>query len=82
MNTSKCKRYRDVWVAPGTQMFEALEAGDTKKAAQIYEQCELERQASMFMPGPVTPRNVWFNELGWDGIIVKRSWAVVNICGI
>lgn len=38
----KAKPYRDTWAAPGSQLFEALEAGDAKKAAEIYEECEWE----------------------------------------
>jgi hypothetical protein len=38
----RCIQYRDVKVAPGSDMFAALEAGDTKKAAAIYAQCEAE----------------------------------------
>lgn len=36
-------RYRDTWAAPGSQLFEALEAGDMKKAAEIYDRCEHDR---------------------------------------
>jgi hypothetical protein len=35
-----CKTYRDVKVAPGSQLYQALEDGDKAKAAAIYEQCE------------------------------------------
>lgn len=40
MNTAKCKRFRDVYAAPGSQLFQALEDGDRKKAAAIYDECE------------------------------------------
>jgi hypothetical protein len=50
MNTDKCKRYRDVWIAPGTDMFAALEAGDMNKAAEIYERCEREAAALRSKP--------------------------------
>lgn len=39
----KAKPYRDTWAALGSQLFEALEAGDAKKAAEIYEACEHDR---------------------------------------
>lgn len=35
-----CKTYRDVKVAPGSQLYQALEDGDQAKAKAIYEQCE------------------------------------------
>jgi hypothetical protein len=35
-----CKTYRDVKVAPGSQLYQALEDGDKQKAEQIYQQCE------------------------------------------
>lgn len=44
MNLEKCKRYKDVIVAPGTQMFEALEAGDSQAAEKIYRQCEADKR--------------------------------------
>jgi hypothetical protein len=37
--------YKDTHAAPGSALFEALAAGDTDKAAQIYAQCEREREA-------------------------------------
>lgn len=30
-------RYRDLWVAPGTKLFEALERKDNKAAAELYK---------------------------------------------
>lgn len=36
----KGQRYRDVIVAPNTNMAAALEAGDAKKAGAIYDECE------------------------------------------
>lgn len=30
-------KYRDLWVAPGTKLFEALEKGDGKLAAELYK---------------------------------------------
>ncbi len=35
-------RYRDTWAAPGSQLHAALEDGDTKRAEEIYRQCEKE----------------------------------------
>lgn len=29
-------KYRDLWVAPGTKLFEALEKKDSKLAAELY----------------------------------------------
>ena len=39
-----CKRYRDTWAAPGSQLFEALEVGNPAKADQIYIECEVQRR--------------------------------------
>lgn len=35
-------RYRDTWAAPGSALYSALEASDTKLAERIYQQCERE----------------------------------------
>lgn len=35
-----CRCYKDVVVAPGTQLMAALDEGDHKKAAAIYNECE------------------------------------------
>lgn len=40
---SKSIRYRDTYAAPGSQLFEALEAGQTIKAVDIYLSCEYQR---------------------------------------
>lgn len=45
VNHKKCRRYRDTWAAPGSQLFEALEAGDRTRADRIYTICEMERSA-------------------------------------
>jgi hypothetical protein len=37
---NSARRYRDVWASPGSQLHTALEDGDAKKAAQIYDDCE------------------------------------------
>lgn len=42
---SKSIRYRDTYAAPGSQLFEALEAGQTRKANAIYLSCEYQRIA-------------------------------------
>ncbi len=36
----KAIRYKDTWAAPGSELFAALEAGDSKKAHTIYINCE------------------------------------------
>lgn len=33
-------KYRDTWAAPGSDLFAALEAGDTQRADAIYRECE------------------------------------------
>lgn len=40
MNTAKCKRFRDTWAAPGSQLHAALEEGAKAKASAIYNECE------------------------------------------
>lgn len=65
------KRYRDTWAAPGSQLFEALESGDSKRAAYIYEVCEKERELRegamvVFMP----PSPVQLEEIKKFGRIV------------
>ncbi len=41
-----CKPFRDVMVAPGSQLFEALEANDLKRAHRLYTDCEIKRRLS------------------------------------
>jgi hypothetical protein len=36
--SSKSVKYKDILVAPGSQLFAAIEAGDTKGAEKIYKQ--------------------------------------------
>lgn len=38
-------KFRDVWVAPGSECFAALEAGQVIKAMEIVMRCERERMA-------------------------------------
>jgi hypothetical protein len=40
VNHATCKRFKDTWAAPGSQLYAALEDGDRKKAAAIYDECE------------------------------------------
>jgi dihydrodipicolinate synthase/N-acetylneuraminate lyase len=40
INTDKCKKYKDTWAAPNSDLYKALEAGDRKKAEAIYQECE------------------------------------------
>jgi hypothetical protein len=40
INTKACKPFKDTWAAPGSQLHAALEDGDRKKAAAIYDECE------------------------------------------
>lgn len=39
---ARCIKYRDTWAAPGSQLFEVLDAGDTVRADSIYMECESE----------------------------------------
>ncbi|WGN90734.1 hypothetical protein [Burkholderia phage vB_BglM_WTB] len=38
INYEKCKRFEDTWAAPGSALYEAIEAGDLKKAKAIYDE--------------------------------------------
>jgi hypothetical protein len=40
VNHEKCKRFKDTWAAPGSQLYGALEDGDKRKAAEVYNECE------------------------------------------
>lgn len=40
VNNEMCKRFKDTWAAPGSQLYAALEDGDRKKADAIYNECE------------------------------------------
>ena len=33
----KCVKYKDVYAAPGSDLFQALKDGDQKKAAEFYK---------------------------------------------
>lgn len=35
----KCKSYKDVLAAPGSELFAALVEGDHKKAERVYKEC-------------------------------------------
>ena len=39
----KAIKFRDVWVAPGSECYEALQNGQTIKATEIVMRCERER---------------------------------------
>lgn len=41
----KCKPYRDVYAAPGSELFQALVDGDHKKAARVYEEAKKREKA-------------------------------------
>jgi hypothetical protein len=40
VNHAVCKRFKDTWAAPGSQLYAALEDDDRKKASAIYYECE------------------------------------------
>jgi hypothetical protein len=40
VNHDKCKRFKYTWAAPGSQLYGALEDGDKRKAAEVYNECE------------------------------------------
>ena len=46
----RCIKFRDTWAAPGSQLFEALEAGDTARADSIYTECEIALLRSYGIP--------------------------------
>jgi hypothetical protein len=37
MSSKKCKQYKDLVVAPNSDMFKAMEEGDTDKVAKMYK---------------------------------------------
>lgn len=41
----KCKRFKDVFAAPGSELYQALVDGDHKKAEKVYKEC-LDREKS------------------------------------
>jgi len=47
-----CIRYKDVYVAPGSKMHEALTSKDMRAAERIYQQCEAEARALMSAAKP------------------------------
>lgn len=65
----KCIRYKDVLVAPGTQMFEALEAKDHARAKRIYDECE--EAARKLQGGSKSGRN-------YDGSYVESHCTECN----
>lgn len=36
----KCKKYKDVYAAPASDLYKALENKDTKKAEEVYKQAK------------------------------------------
>ena len=44
INHEVCLPFKDVWAAPGSQMYEALKEKDFEKAKRIYEQCEVDNR--------------------------------------
>ena len=40
MCSPKCKKYKDVLAAPGSELYKATEDGDKKKAEEAYNQAK------------------------------------------
>lgn len=66
-------RYKDVRVAPNSQLAQALVDGDRKKAEAIYQQCERDLAR-------LEGRNYLLD--GYTGPIVRSPYALVTAAGI
>jgi hypothetical protein len=73
-------RYRDVMVAPGSQLFEAIQAGDTQRAAQIYKRCEDEAIALQYGITVADLEHYRNQERRPPGVPV--SFTCVKVCSI
>ena len=40
MMSPKCKKYKDVYAAPASDLYKALENKDNKKAEEVYKQAK------------------------------------------
>lgn len=76
-------KYRDTWAAPGSQLFEALEAGDMARADRIYKEYEIalrlsqgERPADVFecLPGDGL-RLLTKRDLLWPKSTISRRFG-------
>lgn len=57
---AKSKPYRDTWAAPGSQLHEALESGDTARAERIYQECEKDAKDLLTRYPPRKPWHIGF----------------------
>lgn len=74
---SKLKRYKDLVVAPGTQLYEALEENDQEKAKKLYDESKKQWKEDYgdFDPAEIN-RRIRERFQPWDGYYVKEMYDV------
>jgi hypothetical protein len=74
---SKLKRYKDLVVAPGTELYQALEDKDMEKAKRLYDEAMKQWKADYgdFDPAKIN-QQIRERFQPWDGYYVKEMYDV------